>query len=119
MRWDEVNLERATWHIPETKNGEVLTIPLTPEAVAILQVRHDAKVNDFVFPGEARPSTCRSPRRPGGGGHDIWYSARHSPTGANRPRSRSIVRQACADFRPSATNPLHSLKRAAESNAFL
>ena len=63
MRWDQVNLERATWHIPETKNGEALTIPLTPEAVAILQVRHDAKINDFVFPGTGKTEYLQEPKK--------------------------------------------------------
>ena len=46
MRWADINLERATWHIPETKNGQALTIPLTGEAVAIVQVRHNHRTND-------------------------------------------------------------------------
>ena len=28
MRWDEISFERSTWRIPETKNGEPLTVPL-------------------------------------------------------------------------------------------
>lgn len=63
MRWDQVNLERATWHIPETKNGEALTIPLTPEAASILQVRHDTKVNDFVFPGKGKTEYLQEPKK--------------------------------------------------------
>jgi integrase len=59
MRWEHVNLERATWYIAETKNGEAQTIPLTPEAVAILTHGKPAEPATFVFPG------------PGKGGHLI------------------------------------------------
>ncbi len=31
MQWDQVNLERGTWEIPVTKNGEAQTVPLTRE----------------------------------------------------------------------------------------
>ncbi len=53
MRWDEVNLQSATWRIPDTKNGEPLTVPLSPQALAILNTRKKHIVNDccWVFPG--------------------------------------------------------------------
>lgn len=53
MRWADVNLERAEWHLPdtETKNGDSLTIPLLPEAIEILKGRKPEKPVEFVFPG--------------------------------------------------------------------
>ncbi len=39
MQWDQVNLERGTWEIPITKNGEAQTVPLTREAVTLLTKR--------------------------------------------------------------------------------
>ena len=39
MQWDEVNIGSRKWRIPETKNGEALTIPLNDEAVEILKAR--------------------------------------------------------------------------------
>jgi integrase len=63
MRWNEVNLDQAIWQIPETKNGEPLTIPLTPEAIEILTARKERKVNDFVFPGNGASEHLVSPKK--------------------------------------------------------
>ncbi|MCP4537304.1 MAG: tyrosine-type recombinase/integrase [Chloroflexi bacterium] len=52
MRWEEVNLERQTWRIPDTKSGEALTVPLVPKAIEILQTRKEqADDSPWVFPG--------------------------------------------------------------------
>lgn len=54
MEWSEVNLLRAEWIIPggKFKTGKPTTIPLVPQAVAILQRRKaSAKPGEFVFPG--------------------------------------------------------------------
>jgi integrase len=39
MRWQELDLERGWWTIPEerSKNGVVYRVPLTPQALEILQ----------------------------------------------------------------------------------
>ncbi len=63
MRWADVNLDQRTWHIPETKNGEAQTIPLTAEAVEILTTRHAAKTNGYVFPGEGKSGRLREPKK--------------------------------------------------------
>lgn len=39
MRWDEINLERKEWQIPETKNGEPLRVHLIDDVVEILKRR--------------------------------------------------------------------------------
>jgi len=50
MTWAEVNLERATWTIPETKAGHPQTVALVPEAVTILSRRRaGAGASPFVF----------------------------------------------------------------------
>jgi len=52
MRWEDVNLERETWRIPDTKTGEALTVPLVPKAVEVLQIRqNEAEDSPWVFPG--------------------------------------------------------------------
>ncbi|MDA8259207.1 MAG: tyrosine-type recombinase/integrase [Betaproteobacteria bacterium] len=60
MRWADLDLQSAEWAIPgETlKNGEQLTVPLVPEAIAILQARkaindalEEKERSPFVFPG--------------------------------------------------------------------
>lgn len=55
MRWDQINLEAATWSIPDTKSGDPHTVPLVAPAIAVLQARH-ATANDspWVFPGTGR-----------------------------------------------------------------
>lgn len=50
MRWDDVNLERGLWSIPQTKTGKH-TVPLTAEATAVLTRRSEKKTGDYVFPG--------------------------------------------------------------------
>ncbi|HEY9784246.1 MAG TPA: site-specific integrase, partial [Candidatus Obscuribacterales bacterium] len=54
MRWDQINFDLKTWYIPETKNGESQTIPLTAEAIRILSERKDNRKdgNPWVFPAE-------------------------------------------------------------------
>ena len=37
MRWDQIDFVNELWHIPETKNGEPLTVPLIPQAIERLK----------------------------------------------------------------------------------
>lgn len=39
MRWDEISLAEETWRIPNTKNGQPQTVPLVPQALAVLHGR--------------------------------------------------------------------------------
>ena len=50
MRWQDINFDQSTWRIPETKNGSSHLVPLSPEAVNLLQERFKLKENDWVFP---------------------------------------------------------------------
>lgn len=52
MRWDEIHFERAEWRIPETKNGDPLTVPLSQQAIEILDRRRRETNSDWVFPVE-------------------------------------------------------------------
>ena len=57
MKWEEINIGSRKWKIPETKNGEALTIPLSEEAVEILKVRKAHQENcgiklKWVFPSD-------------------------------------------------------------------
>lgn len=58
MAWRDLDLERAVWRIPTTKNGEPQVVPLGLEAVTVLAARKEiadqAKRADrsvYVFPG--------------------------------------------------------------------
>lgn len=37
LRWEDVDLERRTAHLPKTKNNEARTVPLSPRAVTVLK----------------------------------------------------------------------------------
>ncbi len=52
MKWEEINFSRNEWRIPETKNGEPLTVPLIKEAIEILIDRKSDAMSDYVFPSE-------------------------------------------------------------------
>ena len=49
MRWEDINLQQATWRIEETKNGNSQTIPLSSTALELLRMRSETKESDWVF----------------------------------------------------------------------
>lgn len=55
LRWEQVNLEERALHIPKTKNGDPLDLPLTDFLVSLL---HDRKAqcgrSPWVFPSSGR-----------------------------------------------------------------
>ena len=65
LRWEEVNLERATWTIPgdKSKNYDPMTIPLHNEALAILQSRREEiGKSPWVFPAFSRSGHLEEPK---------------------------------------------------------
>lgn len=54
--WDEIDLVEKLWTIPghRMKAGKMHRVPLVDRAVEILTPLQEAKVNDFVFPGERK-----------------------------------------------------------------
>ena len=53
MRWDQ--LTGGMWRIPETKNGEVVVVPLVQQAQNILQARRERYGDQpWVFPGPGK-----------------------------------------------------------------
>lgn len=62
MEWSQINLDRAEWRIPTTKNGEPQTVTLSSEALEILRNRqgcHDA----WVFPGTGATGHIVEPKK--------------------------------------------------------
>ncbi len=58
-RWDEIDLETREWKIPAArmKMNRDHTIPLSDEAIAILEMMKPLSVNrDFVFPSRIKPT---------------------------------------------------------------
>ncbi len=74
MRWQDLDLNNATWRIPRTKNLTPHTIALTNDAVAILKTRqatHEKRLENsnfpqgrpFVFPGPGKLGYIRDPHK--------------------------------------------------------
>lgn len=61
MRWDEVNLERGQWTIPDSKSksGDAMLVQLSPDSVNVLAKRKAANEaadvpSEWVFPGHIK-----------------------------------------------------------------
>lgn len=52
MQWKQINIDLARWSIPETKNGEPQVVPLTAQALAVLQRRRNDSASPWVFPSK-------------------------------------------------------------------
>ncbi len=71
MKWEQVNLDRGTWEIPDTKNDEALTVPLTRETVMLLRKRDRAgrdkntgeRTSEYVFPSDSKSGHLASPNK--------------------------------------------------------
>lgn len=65
MRWEDINLDRATWVIPSevSKNGDPMTLPLMPEAVEVLRARKPTEAAAFVFPGDGVSGHMEDPKK--------------------------------------------------------
>ena len=64
MRWEDIHLDRGEWKIPDksSKSGFSMTIPLVPEALAILNKRKN-NGSEWVFPGPGKTGHVQEPRR--------------------------------------------------------
>lgn len=53
-QWNEIDLERGVWTLPakRMKARKEHRVPLTGEVIAILQPLHEARTNEWVFPGQ-------------------------------------------------------------------
>lgn len=67
MRWADVDMDAATWRIraADAKAGEEMLIPLTPEAMAVLKLRHEehAASSPWVFPADSKTGHYQEPKR--------------------------------------------------------
>ena len=52
MKWDDLNLDRAIWRVPQASGGPAHTIPLPTQLVGLLQQLPKAAGNPYVFLGE-------------------------------------------------------------------
>ena len=51
LRWEHIDLNRRTAHLPDTKNGETRTVPLSSTAVRVLLRALPRSLHGPVFPG--------------------------------------------------------------------
>lgn len=56
MRWEEINWVSCEWRIPQTKNGDAVTVALTERAMEILQRRRQRTNSEWVFPSDLSAS---------------------------------------------------------------
>lgn len=64
MQWKQINFDEATWKIPETKNGDPQTIPLTSEVMEILEKRKRKSKGVWVFESkESKTGHLVEPKR--------------------------------------------------------
>jgi integrase len=59
MRWSELDMDSSEWVIPATrsKNGVENRVPLTSDAIQIIEAQPQIKGSPFVFPSGRSPAT--------------------------------------------------------------
>ncbi len=63
MAWRDVNLDTATWRIPETKSGDPVILHLSTAALEVLQARQKATAgNPWVFPTNSASGHLEEPK---------------------------------------------------------
>lgn len=62
LTWDRVNLNDGWFHLPNPKNGNAVTMPLSTQGVALLRGRPRTKGSAYVFPSWGKAGHIVSPR---------------------------------------------------------
>jgi integrase len=111
-RWDEIDLRERVWTIPSwrMKGGTEHRVPLSPEAVAVLEHVAEIRHSDFVFPGQAgnplHDNSMRALLADMGYGHITIHGLRASFSswaGDSTGFAREIVEEALAHKVGNAT----------------
>ncbi len=63
MKWDEISWDRAEWRIPDTKNGEPVTVPLIAQAIELLEKRKRLTNSPWVFPSDIGTGHLADPKK--------------------------------------------------------
>jgi integrase len=63
MRWDQIDFTLGTWKIPRTKSGDSHTLPLTSTVLELLQLRQEARTNEWVFPSKGKTGHLVEPKK--------------------------------------------------------
>ncbi len=115
MRWDDIHLDRATWTIPQTKNGSPHTVPLVPAAIAVLNQRKAVSMSEWVFPGTGKTGHLVEPKsawkrildRPAPIFVSMTYAAR---SGAGRPARVPVWRSSVRLWLTRMSAPPRSMR---------
>lgn len=62
LTWDRVNLNDGWFHLPNPKNGNAVTMPLSTQGVALLRGRPRTEGSPYVFPSWGKAGHIVSPR---------------------------------------------------------
>lgn len=63
LQWEQVDLAHRTLTIPDTKNRQPLTLPLSDFLVALFKERKEGATGRYVFPGSGRDGYLIEPRK--------------------------------------------------------
>lgn len=63
MRWDDMNLDRAEWRLPTTKQKKKHYVHLTAPALAILRRREKDAEGEWVLPGRRKGQHLKDPMK--------------------------------------------------------
>lgn len=69
-KWSEIDLEARLWSLPasRTKNKRPHVVPLSPQAMAIIEALPSRGVSEFMFPARFSRNTTKEPRAVSGFG---------------------------------------------------
>lgn len=62
LKWEQVHLEDGYFHLPNPKNSNPVSMPLSAQAVALLESRPRVEGNPYVFPSWGRAGHIKDPR---------------------------------------------------------
>lgn len=100
MRWDAIDFAAFVWRIPETKTGEPVSVPLVPDAMAILERRKLLALTAFVFPGHGKTGHITEPK-------DAWKRIL-ARSGIKNLRIHDL-RRTFGSWQAAAGVPLHTI----------
>lgn len=63
LTWQHVDFHAKTLTIPDPKNHQTHTLPLSNFLYALLEKRYEQRVNDYVFPGTGKQGHLIEPRK--------------------------------------------------------
>lgn len=62
LRWDQVSLEDGYFHLPNPKNGNAVSMPLSTQAMILLRERPRVEANPYVFASSSTGTHMKDPR---------------------------------------------------------